>query len=67
MTPITARTFARHRPGRGTWTTVSPYSGNRVRVVAGTEHGNKVELRLAGDGTMEVDATHRIVRRDEDD
>lgn len=56
---MTARRFARHRP-TGCFTTVSPYSGRRVLVESGTEHGNKVRLRLAGAGTMEVDASHKI-------
>ncbi len=63
---MTARRFARHRPRTGTYTTVSPYSGNRVRVEAGTEHGNKVRLNIAGNGTMEVDARHKITREDKE-
>ena len=57
---MTARTFARHRPRSGTWTTISPYTANRVVVESAVEHGNKVRVLVAGNGEMEVDAHHKV-------
>ena len=61
---MTARHYANRRPARGTWVCTSPYTGHRVIVVGGREHGNKVRLQLANGREMEVDASQRIKRGD---
>ena len=61
---MTARHFARSRPKSGTWTCLSPYTGVRVRVASGVCHGNKVTMLDEDGHPFEVDACHKVERRD---